>query len=239
VIDVVAIGSHPDDVELACGGTLAVLAELGRRIGIVHLTQGEAGTRGTVAERRREAEVSAEALGATALEILDCGDGRLRTGEAEEDALIAVLRRLRPEIVLGPPPIDRHPDHGRAHRLVAASCFYAGLRRRGSGEPHRPAEEFFYMQHDAFEPRFVVDVGRGWAKKLRALEAYSSQLFRPQGSGAEGPPTKVSSREFSAAIDGRARHYGQLIGAEFGEPFGSRGPLAVSDPWTLRRSGLR
>jgi bacillithiol biosynthesis deacetylase BshB1 len=239
VIDVLAIGSHPDDVELACGGTLAVLAAQGRRIGIVHLTRGEASTRGTVEERRAEAERSAETLGAAALEILDCGDGRLRIGEAEEDALIAVLRRLRPEIVLAPPPADRHPDHGRAHDLVAAACFYAGLRRRSAGEPHRPAASFFYMQHDAFEPRFVVDVTTGWEKKLAALAAYSTQLYRPQESVAVGPPTKVSSREFSAAIEGRARHYGQLIGAEFGEPFGSRGPLAVADLWTLRPAGVR
>ena len=119
-------------MELACGGTLAKLARAGRRVGILHLTRGEAGTRGTAEERRREAEAAAAALGAVELVFLDCGDGALRHGPAEEDALIAELRRLRPELVLGPPREDRHPDHGRAHRLVADACFYSGLARRGA-----------------------------------------------------------------------------------------------------------
>ncbi|MCB1009754.1 MAG: PIG-L family deacetylase, partial [Acidobacteria bacterium] len=109
-VDVLAIGAHPDDVELGCGATLAKLAAAGRRVGILHLTRGEAGTRGTPEERRREAERAAEILGAVELSILDCGDGALRTGPAEEDALIAEIRRLRPELVFAPTPADRHPD---------------------------------------------------------------------------------------------------------------------------------
>jgi len=128
-LDVLAIGAHPDDAELGCGGTLALLAQAGKRVGLLHLTAGEAGSRGTAESRRREAENAAAALGASELAFLDCGDGDLRRGTAEEDALIAELRRLRPELVLGPTPADRHPDHGRAHRLVADACFYAGLRR--------------------------------------------------------------------------------------------------------------
>lgn len=245
-VDVLAVGAHPDDVELGCGGTLAMLARRGRRVGIVHLTRGEAGSRGTPAERRREAERAAEALGAVALEILDCGDGALRTGAAEEDELIAVLRRRRPELVLGPPPEDRHPDHGRAHALAAAACYYAGLAGRGAGSPpgaappsapHRPGAVFHYMQHDSFEPAFVVDVGADWETKLAALACYESQLYRPGKQG--GPPTKISSREFALAIEGRARHWGQSIGAELGEPFGSRLPLAVADPLALVPGGLR
>jgi bacillithiol biosynthesis deacetylase BshB1 len=243
-VEVLAFGAHPDDVELGCAGTLALLAERGRRFGIVHLTGGEAGTRGTPDQRRREAEEAAASIGAATLDILDCGDGCLRTGATEEDAVIGLLRRHRPEIVLLPPPADRHPDHGRAHELVRAASFYAGLRKRGTGEPHRPAALFHYMQHDSFEPSFVVDVTSTWAKKLRALEAYSSQLFRPSAVGEPSavsaePPTKVSSREFAAAVEGRARHFGQSIGVEFGEPFGARGPLAVGDLWTLRPGGMR
>lgn len=243
-LDVLAVGSHPDDVELACGGTLAKLARAGKRVGIVHLTRGESGTRGTVAERRREAERAAEALGAVTLEWLDCGDAALRTGPAEEDALIAVLRRWRPELVLGPPPADRHPDHGRAHRLVADACFYAGLAGRANSgprpeaAPHRPGAVFHYMQHDGFEPAFVVDVTEAWEIKLAALACYDSQLYRPADDRPE-PETKVSSRGFALAVEGRARHYGLLINAELGEPFGSRGPLAVADPTELVPAGLR
>lgn len=247
-LDVLAIGSHPDDVELGCGGTLALLARQGRKVGILHLTAGERGTRGTPAERRAEAAAAAEALGAAELAFLDCGDGSFRTGEAEEDALIAILRDWRPELVLGPTPRDRHPDHGRAHELVHAACFYAGLAGRGRPQgdravkPHRPAAVFSYMQHDLFEPGFIVDVSAVWEVKLQALAAYRSQLYqRGGGAGPEtaGPVTKVSTREFALATEGRARHFGLLVGAEFGEPFWSRLPLAVADPMTILPGGVR
>jgi bacillithiol biosynthesis deacetylase BshB1 len=257
-LDVLAIGAHPDDAELGCGGTVALLARAGRRVGILHLTRGEAGTRGTAEERRAEAEAAAAALGAAGPWFLDCGDGLLRGGRAEEDALIELLRRLRPELVLGPTPSDRHPDHGRAHRLVADACFYAGLAARGlSGAgaalaPHRPAAVFSYMQHDPFEPSFVVDVTAAWEAKQRALDCYGSQLHPGErstelrdggGAGAgetppgedarEAPRTKVGSRDFRLAVEGRARHFGLMIGAELGEPFWSRLPLAVGDAGTL------
>lgn len=242
-LDVLAIGAHPDDAELGCGGTLAMLAQRGKRVGILHLTAGEAGSRGTAEGRRREAENAAAALGAVALAFLDCGDGDLRHGTAEEDALIAELRRLRPELVLGPTPADRHPDHGRAHRLVADACFYAGLRRRGSGTPHRPAAVFAYMQNDPFDVSFIVDVSAAWEAKERALDAYESQLHQPQGaggqSGAPGTATKVSSPEFRLAVAGRAQHFGLVIGAAYGEPFWSPLPLAVADPLALLPRGLR
>lgn len=237
-LDVLAIGSHPDDVELSCGGTLALLAGRGMKVGILHLTPGEAGTRGSEAERRQEAEEAARVLGAVELEFMACGDGQLRRGPEEEDELIGHLRRWQPELVLGPAPADRHPDHGRAHRLVADSCFYAGLVRRGSGEPHRPAAVFSYMQHDPFDPSFIVDVSTSWGVKLEALAAYGSQLY--QGNDADnGPQTKIASPEFRRAIEGRAHHYGLLIGAAFGEPFWSRLPLAVNDPLDLLPGGLR
>ena len=150
-LDVLAIGAHPDDVELGCGGTLAVLARQGKRVGILHLTRGEMGTRGTPEERVAEAEAAARALGAVEMDFLDCGDGGLRTGPAEEDALIARLRLWQPDLVLGPTPSDRHPDHGRAHRLVEAACFYAGLKNRApaAGPPFRPAAVFSYMAQAA------------------------------------------------------------------------------------------
>jgi bacillithiol biosynthesis deacetylase BshB1 len=241
-VDVLAIGPHPDDVELGCGGTVAKLARLGRRVAILHLSCGEAGTRGTVAERRREAEAAAAALGAAAVEFLDFGDGAMRAGTAEEDQLIEVLRRLRPELVLGPAPADRHPDHGRAHRVVADACFYAGLAKRGAGRPHRPAALFGYMQHDLFAPRFVVDVTADWPAKMAALDAYESQIHQaraPHGGGRDEPPTKVASREFRLAVEGRARTFGQVINAELGEPFWSRQPVAVASPWELLPGGLR
>lgn len=266
-LDVLAIGPHPDDVELGCGGTLALAARQGRRVGILHLTRGERGTRGTPEQRLAEAEQAAAALGAVELAFLDCGDGALRLGEPEEEALIEVLRTWRPELVLGPPRHDRHPDHERGHRLVAAAAFYSGLQARGSRAmaAHRPAAVFSYMQHHSFEPSFVVDVTAVWEAKMAALAAYRSQLYQPgagAGSGGSGgggagaggavaapaaeaagerasPPTKVSSREFRLAVEGRARHFGQMIGAELGEPFWSPQPLAVADLLALLPGGPR
>jgi bacillithiol biosynthesis deacetylase BshB1 len=298
-LDVLAIGPHPDDVELGCGGTLALAASQGRRVGILHLTRGERGTRGTPEQRLAEAERAAAALGVVELAFLDCGDGALRSGEPEEDALIEVLRTWRPELVLGPPPHDRHPDHARGHSLVAAASFYSGLQARGNRAmaAHRPAAVFSYMQHHSFEPSFVVDVTDAWEAKMAALAAYRSQLYQADtaaggasgagaGSGASGPPspggaansanpsnpaspaggagamgpanparaataaslagaehggpvTKVASREFRLAVEGRARHFGQLIGAELGEPFWSPLPLAVRDLLALLPGGPR
>jgi bacillithiol biosynthesis deacetylase BshB1 len=241
-LDVLAIGAHPDDVELGCGGTLALLARAGRRVGILHLTRGERGTRGTPEERLAEAERAAETLGASDLAFLDCGDGGLRTGEAEEEALIEVLRAWRPDLVLGPAPRDRHPDHARAHALVEAACFYSGLRERGEASvdrpPHRPAAVFSFMQHDPFEPSFIVDVTETWEVKRQALAAYRSQLHQPEAERAE-PVTKISTPEFSLMVEGRARHFGTLVGATYGEPFWSRLPLAVPDPFLILPGGVR
>ncbi len=249
-LDVLAIGAHPDDVELGCGGTVALLARAGRKVGILHLTRGEMGTRGTAAGRIAEAEAAARALGASELAFLDCGDGGLRTGPAEEDALIARLREWSPDLVLGPTPHDRHPDHGRAHQLVEAACFYAGLRNRvpQAGAPWRPAAVFSYMQHDIFQPTFVVDVTAVWEAKMESLRAYRSQLH---GGGPPPPPpatpeeaqnarvTKVSTPEFWLSVEGRARHFGEPIGAALAEPFWSRVPLAVADPMTILPGGVR
>ncbi len=241
-LDVLAIGAHPDDVELGCGGTLARLASEGRSVGILHLTRGERGTRGTPEGRQAEAEAAAAALGAKAMDFLDCGDGGLRTGPVEEDSLIVKLRLWRPDLVLAPSPHDRHPDHTRAHQLVEAACFYAGLRNRGEGEPFRPAAMFAYMQHDLFEPSFIVDVTASWETKLASLRAYRSQLHQPEEKDKEkdgAPMTKVASPEFRLAVEGRARHFGLLIGAAFGEPFWSRGPLAAGDLLSLLPGGVR
>jgi N-acetylglucosamine malate deacetylase 1 len=242
-LDILAIGAHPDDVELGCGGTLARSAREGRRVGILHLTRGEAGTRGTPEQRLAEAERAAVALGAAELAFLDCGDGALRTGEAEEEALIEVLRTWRPEVVLGPPPRDRHPDHGRAHNLVAAAVYYSGLAARGQGSPHRPGAFFSFMQHDHFTPSFLVDVSRDWERKIAALSEYRSQLAvpdpEPGGTAESGSVTKISTTEFWLAVEGRARHFGELIGAAFAEPYWSRLPLAVSDLLAILPGGVR
>ncbi len=173
-------------------------------MGILHLTRGEAGTRGSGEEREAEARAAADALGVTVVGFLDCGDGSLRRGEAEEDALIEKLRLYRPDLVLSPAPADRHPDHGRAHRLVEDACFYAGLRRRAAGrggEPHRPAVNFAYMQNDAFPPAFIVDVtdilGHEGGLAGRLLEP----ALRARQRGPRRAVDQVGSREFGLGVE--------------------------------------
>jgi len=237
-LDILAVGTHPDDVELSAGATVALWVERGYRVGIVHLTHGELGTRGSAEERELEARRAAEMLGVRAVCFLNCGDGGLRTGRDQEDALIDVLRHHRPALVLGPPPADRHPDHGRAHRLLADAAFYAGLARRGRGRAHRPRMVLSYMQHHGFMPHLVVDVSATWDRKLAAMACYRSQLHTAGSEHRDEPKTKVSSPEFAAAVTGRGRHFGQMIGAAFGEPFWSPVPLALSDPLDLMPAGL-
>lgn len=249
-MDVLAIGAHPDDVEIGCGGTLAGLRRQGSAIGLLHLTRGEAGTRGSADLRTQEAQRAAEILGATTLDFLDCGDGTLRTGLAEEDSLIRVLRQRRPKLVLVPPARDRHPDHGRAHRLVCDACYYAGLRRRATEgvevelEPHRPALLLSYMLHDSFEPTVVVDVSLDFDTKLEAMAAYRSQMWTPapaqERSVGEpvGPETLIASRQFHEALIGRSRHFGLSIGADHGEPFLALGPIGVEDLRLLAPAGV-
>ena len=236
--DILAIGAHPDDIELGCGALLARLIAEGRTVDVCHLTRGERGTRGSAEQRTAEAQRAAATLGVRRLHFLDCGDGGLRTGEAEEDALIELVRATRPHLLLVPPPHDRHPDHERAHRLALDVAFYSGLANRSPdlGDAHRPAAVFWYMLHQPFEPTLLLDVSAHFERKLEALECYGSQ-FSPREpepvdatDGAEGQKgTHVSSCAFWNAIEGRARHYGQQIGVEFGEPLGCRLPFAVHD----------
>jgi bacillithiol biosynthesis deacetylase BshB1 len=237
-VEVLAVGAHPDDVELGCGGTLARLAAGGRSFAILSLTRGESGSRGTTEQRKAEAAEGGRILGAAEVVLLDCGDGALRRGTTEEDAVIAELRRLRPALVLLPPPRDRHPDHERACALVREACYYAGLRRRGAGEPHRPSLVLSYELHQPFEPTLVVDIAETFGRKLEALRAHRSQLHGgPQVEAAResaAPATWVSSAEFWAAIEARARVHGARIGCTYGEAFLAYGPLAVVDPlWLL------
>lgn len=230
-VDILAVGAHPDDAELGCGATLSKAAAEGLRTGIVHLTRGELGTRGTPSQRTQEAERAAEILSVSDLRILDCGDGGLRTGHEEEDSLIAVLRELRPRVVLAPPPKDRHPDHRRAHQLVRDCCYYAGLAKRATSAalPHRPKVVLHYELHDLIEPTFVVDVSSFWSDKLKALQAHASQFWsqKPNPDAAAEAATKIASRAFWESIEGRARVRGLQIGVDLGEGFYSRDPLPI------------
>jgi bacillithiol biosynthesis deacetylase BshB1 len=237
-VDVLALGAHPDDVEIAAGGTLARCVDAGLRVAVAHLTFGEAGSRGSAELRRREAAAAAAALGVEGPYFASLGDGGLRTDRAAEDRVIELVRRLRPRLCLIPPSRDRHPDHERAHRLVRDALFYAGLARRGAGPPHRPEATWEVTLHESFEaPDVVVDVTATWARKEAALDAYGSQLAPRGGGPAASDDTVVSRPSFRAAIEARARVLGQVAGVELAEGFRSAGPLRLDPAAWLRGAG--
>ncbi len=226
MVEIVAIGPHPDDIELACSGTLIKMRKMGYRIGIVHLTRGEKGTRGDEITRIKEAELAANIIGADELIFLDFKDSELKTGKKEEDLLIEILQTLKPSVVLSPPPFERHPDHERGYKIVKDACFYAGLKFRGSKAPWRPKARFCYMQHYTFVPTFLVDVTEVWDEKVRSILAYKSQFSLPK---TPEELTRVSSPRFMKWLEGRHRYFGAMIGAEYAEPFLSETPLGVED----------
>ena len=226
-VDVIFFGAHPDDIELTAGGTAAKLVKDGLRIGLVDLTRGEMGTRGTPQTRKREAQNAARALGATFREQLDFGDGNLQTGRDQELQIIEILRLRRPRLVIAPYPDDRHPDHTRAGRVVTDAWFYAGLRALETGLPaHRPQAVMYYLQNYMVPPSFVVDVTATWKTKMRSVAAYRSQFHDPK---SKEPKTFISDPKFLEMIEARGKHFGALIGAAYGEAFVTKQPPRVDD----------
>ena len=226
-VDVLAIAAHPDDVEMTCAGTLVQLKKRGRTFGILDLTSGEMGTRGSAETRRREAERAAEILGAEFRETLDFGDGGLRATRDNELAIMDVIRREKPRLILTSVPDDRHPDHARAGRLVTDASFYAGLRKIETAHPaHRPQQTIYFPTARMHEPNLVVDISSVIEVRREAIRAFASQFYT---EGSAEPETMLSQRMFVEALDGRARHVGFLIGVEFAEGFISRRPPRIDD----------
>ncbi len=234
-MDLVAIGAHPDDVELFAGGLLAKCVDRGYEVGLIHLTRGERGTRGTPGERRLEALDAARVLGLGEDHVvfLDLGDTLLENTEANRLKVIGALRRWSPRLVLHPHPFDRHPDHRKANRLAEDAYFYCHLARVETGTPpFRPQGRLLFFNHSAPDrpPSFIVDVTDHFERKMDALRAYRSQFHNPDYPAEE---TYISSKEFHEQIEVRARYFGGLIGVRYGEPFFLPDPLAVDDPVTL------
>lgn len=227
IVDILAFGAHADDVELSIGGTVAKAVKHGQSVGIVDLTHAEMGTRGTPEIRLRESKAAARILKARFRVRLDFGDGSLRSGREEELELIRLIRKHRPSIVIAPYTEDRHPDHSRAGRLITDASFYAGLAKIDTGQKaHRPQAVIYHMLTYTPEPTFVVDVTETWKTKMKAIQAYGSQFYNPKSKEKE---TILSQKSFLDRIEGRARYFGSLIGAEFGEPFVTIQPPAVTD----------
>ncbi|MDX2033112.1 MAG: bacillithiol biosynthesis deacetylase BshB1 [Blastocatellia bacterium] len=232
-LDVLAIAAHPDDVELSVGGTLAKLARRGYRTGVLDLTRGEAGTRGTPAQRAEEATRAGEILGLSIRETLDLGDSHLWVNEASRVAVVRALRRLRPRVVFAQFPDDPHPDHAHASQLVREAAHLSGLAKYDAeaGQPRwRPAGLAWFLFPRTVAPSFIVDITDDFDRKWEAIRAHASQFHNPL-SGE--PQSRVSTEGFLREMDARDRYFGAMIGAAYGEPFFVREALNVEDPVAL------
>ena len=223
-LDILAIGVHPDDVELGCSGTLINEIKLGKKVGVLDLTQGELGTRGTIETRYTEAAAAAELMGIHWRGNLKMRDGFFRNDEDHQLKIISVLRKFRPDIVIGNVLNDRHPDHGRAGRLIADACFLSGLAKIQTleeGKPQdkwRPKQLLHYMQDWYHEPDLIIDISEVFDQRMKAIDAYSTQFHTGQDSGT-GPQTYISTPDFRDAVIARARMLGKRIGVKFAEGF--------------------
>jgi bacillithiol biosynthesis deacetylase BshB1 len=235
-VDILAIGVHPDDVELSCGGTLLKHVAAGKKAGILHLTKGELGTRGSADLRMKEARKAADLLGVSILDNAGMADAFFANDKERQLALIEKIRQYQPEIVLCNALNDRHPDHGRAARLIADSCFYAGLVKivtTGNGneqQPWRPRAVYHYIQDRSMRPDFVVDITGFFDKKMEAMKAYSSQFFDPS---SPEPHTYISTPQFLDSIKHRCAEFGRIIGVEYAEGFCTERFIGVKDLFSL------
>ena len=237
-VDILAIGAHPDDIELGCGGTLAKHVALGHTVGLVDLTRGEMGSRGTVLERDAEAVKAAQILGASFRVNLDMPDGRLVNNFDSQQRIIELVRAHRPRIVLCNAPRDRHPDHGVASSMVVEACFRAGLHKWESvGEdgqpqvPYRPANVYHYIQFYDLKADFTVDISDYIDAKMASLAAHASQFYQ---EGADGPETVISSKWFWESLTARTAEWGRVMGVAHAEGFIAPRRLGVDSLFSLR-----
>ncbi|WP_299523825.1 bacillithiol biosynthesis deacetylase BshB1 [Winogradskyella sp.] len=223
-LDILAIGAHPDDVELGCGATIAKEVANGKKVGIIDLTRGELGTRGTAETRDEESTEAARILGLAMRTNMEFADGFFVNDRHHQIEVIKEIRKYKPEIVICNAIEDRHIDHGRASQLVSDACFLSGLRKidtRHDDEddwqlPWRPKAVYHYIQWKDLTPDIVVDVTGFMDKKMESVQAYRTQFFDPN---SEEPETPISSKNFTDSITYRARNIGRLIGTEYGEGF--------------------
>jgi bacillithiol biosynthesis deacetylase BshB1 len=221
-LDILAIGAHPDDVELGCSATIAKEISRGKKVGVLDLTRGELGTRGSAEIRDEEAASAAEILGLTIRENLGFKDGFFMNDEDHQKAVIEIIRKYQPEVVLCNAIQDRHIDHGKGSKLVSDACFLSGLRKietrfdQKVQEAWRPKQVYHYIQWENLKPDFVVDVTGFMDIKLKAVKAYSSQFYDPD---SKEPVSPISSKNFLDSISYRASDLGRIIGKESAEGF--------------------
>lgn len=237
-LDILAIGAHPDDVELGCSGTIYKEVKNGKKVGIIDLTQGELGTRGTAETRAQESELAASILGVEIRENLKFADGFFTNDKEHQLAVIKKIRQYKPEVVLCNAIDDRHIDHGKGSKLVSDACFLSGLikieTQDESGnkqEAWRPKFVYHYIQWKHIEPDFVVDISNYIDEKMESVLAYSTQFYDPK---SDEPETPISSKNFTDSVKYRARDLGRLVGVEYAEGFTTERYPAVNSIFDLK-----
>ncbi len=229
-LDILAFGVHPDDVELGCSGTIIAAIAEGKKVGVIDLTQGELGTRGSAATRMEESANAAKVMGVAIRENLKMGDGFFQNDEKHQRKVIEAIRKYQPDIILCNAPEDRHPDHGRSSKLVSDAAFLSGLRKIETtvdGKPQqawRPAYVFHYIQDRFIQPSFVVDISAHHNKKIEAILCYTTQFLSQDSAD---PQTYISSPQFLETVKARAMMLGKRIGVEYAEGFISEKVLGI------------
>lgn len=229
-LDILAFAAHPDDVELSCAGTIIAEVQKGKTAGIIDLTQGELGTRGSPEIRFKEAEAAAKILGLSVRENLNLGDGTFTNDATAQKAVITTIRKYKPAIVLANAITDRHPDHGRGAALLRDACFFSGLKKietEVNGQPQeawRPRLLLHYIQSQWINPDVVVDISHTFDKKMEAVKAYGTQFHNPN---SDEPETFISSPQFLKLLEARAIELGNLQGFTYAEGFTMAYPPGV------------
>lgn len=236
-LDILVIAAHPDDAELGCSGTIAAHVAQGKKVGIVDLTQGEMGTRGTPELRIQEANEAAKILGLSVRENLGFEDVFFKDDKVHQHELIKLIRKYRPEIVLANATSDRHPDHGKGASLATNACFMSGLRKietKMDGvtqEPWRPKYVYHYIQNNYIQPDFIFDISDYWDTKVASIMAFKSQFYDPK---SQEPASFIASPEFLPFIESRAREFGHRILTKYGEGFTVERFIGVTDLFDLK-----
>lgn len=236
-LDILAIGVHPDDVELGCSGTILKHISQGKKVGVLDLTRGELGSRGSAELRLIEAEKAAKILGVSVRENLEFADGFFVNDKKHQIEIVKILRKYQPDVILCNAPKDRHPDHGRASQLVSEACFYSGLVKvetELNGENQelwRPKAVYHYIQDRFLEPDFVVDVSEHVDKKMDAIMAFDSQFYNPDSNL---PETPISSKKFLDFVKARMANFGRDINVDYAEGYTSERLLGVEDITLLK-----
>ena len=235
-VDILAVGVHPDDIELSCCGVLFKEIDAGKTVGMLDLTQGELGTRGNAKLRLQEAEKAANIIGAKFRVNLGMPDGFLESSRENLLAIVQIIRACKPKLVLANAVHDRHPDHGKAAKLTSDACFLSGLVKiqtqwKGNPQEHwRPKAVYHYIQDYELEPDFVVDISDYIDKKMEAIMAFGSQFYNPESKEPESP---ISSRSFMEFIKAKGRRFGRPIGVEFAEGFTVNRTVGVNSLFDL------